>query len=464
MGKTFKIKILDSVHCQADSQARQLILPCLTVSTETRIRTEEGLRPGVKQEYLISGFKNTSGLFFTGLLPRVKKYIKAKKLPIVIKGREEKIKPKQKMPVLTGIKFWTPQLKAIKKACRKGRGQIVLPTGSGKTVIALGLFFCFSSCVRLFLCHTKDLYYQTIEELKKYKFKNVIEIKTNTNWNEVKKVKNPILISLVQSFAKIDIDNYIDFLDMIIVDEVHHVNSERSQYGKILQSTLAPLRFGLTATPDPNTKKAMLSEGLLGPVIYRLTTEEGVKNGMIAKPKINLEVVPYDVEINKICAFKYKNFYDYGIINNLYRNKKIIEIARKCYNEKGASLILIERTEHGEVLQKLFLKAGIKVPFVFGKTSSVERAKVKEDLLSGKIRIAIASRIWKEGLNIPNLTSVINAHGYKDEKGVIQVLGRGLRRTKTKKEIVLTDFLDPYKYLAEHTVSRIQTYRREGWI
>jgi len=54
--------------------------------------------------------------------------------------------------------------------------------------------------------------------------------------------------------------------------------------------------------------------------------------------------------------------------------------------------------------------------------------------------------------------------GGKEEKGVIQSIGRGLRITENKTTVKLVDMLDPYPYLAEHAIERIQVYINQGWI
>ena len=76
----------------------------------------------------------------------------------------------------------------------------------------------------------------------------------------------------------------------------------------------------------------------------------------------------------------------------------------------------------------------------------------------------IASAIWNEGVNIPSLNHIINAVGGKARISVEQIPGRGLRTSKGKTTVRITDFLDPYRYLAEHTVRRLQIYVELGWI
>ena len=67
-------------------------------------------------------------------------------------------------------------------------------------------------------------------------------------------------------------------------------------------------------------------------------------------------------------------------------------------------------------------------------------------------------------MNVPALNHIVNACGMKEEKMLMQIIGRGLRIAKGKRELKFSDFLDPYKYLAEHTVRRMQVYKKKGWL
>ena len=87
-----------------------------------------------------------------------------------------------------------------------------------------------------------------------------------------------------------------------------------------------------------------------------------------------------------------------------------------------------------------------------------------EKVKSGKEMVTICSRIWMEGITMQNLEVVIYAAGMKEKKRVLQAMGRGLGVTEDKSKVTLIDFLDPYKYLAEHSVSRTSTYIYEGWL
>ncbi len=458
------IRILDSVHCKANKEAREKILACLAYKEVQGKRGRYGQREEyVVKQHLITGRIGTGGTLLTGLLPRVKAYCKSKGKKIVIRGKENLEKfPPDFPPALEGIDFRPDQVKALEAVKKHNRGKIVFPTGSGKTLIALGIYSMFKDARCLFLCHTTDLASQAKEEAERF-FSNVVAIGGKYKrppWKAIANKKSIFLISTIQSFVKYDPNDYSTYFDIVIVDEVHHVNSLQSQYGKVLQLLLAPRKYGLTGTEPSSEREFLVNEGLFGEKIASLEYEEGQAAGIIADVNINLIAVPFDKNIKVRCS-TYKDYYKYAIVQNRRRNLLLAH----AIDKREITLVIVERVEHGRRIAKTIeRRTGLKCPFVHGDTKGDNRDVVKRKLIKGKLKVAVASRVWKEGINIPALDHIINAVGMKEEKAVLQTLGRGLRTTDSKKSVRLTDFLDPYRYLAEHSILRLQVYSTKGWL
>lgn len=464
---TGTVKILDAVHCRADKQARKKIRRCLSYTKVNWKKARFGGRQQeINKQHLITGREGTSGLFLTGLLPKVKDYCNKKHYKISFINEHPQEKEKVKIPKLPGVTFRQDQRRALRAVKRNKRGKILFPTGSGKTIIALGIMSMFPGYRILFLCHTKDLIEQTKKELSKYGFKKVhiIGAGYKANIKRIFKQDRVIVLSTIQSFSNIPEEKYRPFFDLTIVDEVHHVNSIKSQYGKVMENNLSPRRYGLTATEPSKKYEQLINEGFFGPTIAKLSIEEGIEKKIIARPIINLVPVPYNVKVNKKGNNRYANYYKFGIVQNRDRNKLIVEEAMNSLKEGEITLIIIEHKDHGDILQTMLKYNKVRCPFIYGNTSRERRLKTKEKLISGKLQIAICSKVWKEGINIPSLNHVIIAHGMKEEKMVIQAIGRGFRTTENKTTVKLTDFLDPYKYLAEHSILRIQVYAKNKWL
>ncbi|KYK24185.1 hypothetical protein AYK24_06655 [Thermoplasmatales archaeon SG8-52-4] len=465
MGKP-TIKILDVVHCKANKEARKLIKKSLSYEDVVRKRNRFGVKgKEVVTRHLITGREGTGGTFLSGLLPRVEKAIGKTKETLQVNGSLECL-PEPIQPALPGITFRPDQKKAFCKIAKYQRGMILFPTGSGKTIIELGVASMWPQCRILWLCHTLDLLEQFTKEAKIYGFANRL-VKLRGGYDPPRGLHNSAIVaSTIQSVEKLDLETRISQFDIVMVDEAHHVHKEDSRYGTVLRHCLAPGRLGMTATAPNKQRGALVNEGLFGPIIAELKRSQGIKRGILAKPKITILPVPFDDKLDAECSKgkSFKKYYNICITNNKIRNRLIVREVRRTIKKNETVLIIIEYTDHGKILKDLLKKNGIKAPFVYGETPSERRVKIKNQLALGKKQIVIASRVWKEGVNIPSLNKVILAYGMKDDKGTIQAIGRGFRTTVTKKVIELVDFLDPYPYLAQHSIARLSVYAKEKWI
>ncbi|OYT14925.1 MAG: hypothetical protein B7C24_15820 [Bacteroidetes bacterium 4572_77] len=395
-------------------------------------------------------------------------------------GEEIKI-PRQTKPFLKGITFRDYQVELINIACSKNRGLIESPTGSGKTVIFLGIMSCYPKLNILVLCHTVTIISQTIEELKKFGFKDIQQFGGGA---KIQKPSKRIVISTIQSFVKLNQKDYIDYFDCVIVDEAHAVAKQKSNYSKVLGNLLAPIRLGFSATPLKDPEAKFTYEGLLGKVIGKLTMKEAEKLEILAKPKLKLIKADYPDNLTSIWNYQdtYEKIrengklvngerlkvgaYTAGITENNPRNQQIVGLAQEFSSKKQTVLIFVTHIEHGILLQdEIKNLVGCTVPFVQGSTPQEERDIIKKELLLKKIKICIATVSWMEGLNIPNLCGILLAGGGRSEKQLLQKIGRVLRRTKNKEQAIIIDMLDlGNRHLITHTGDRLAIYSDLGWI
>ena len=456
-----KILIIDSVQCEANVEARGLIAPLLFYKAKYYKQNHfGGGKWEFREQHLISGRNGTRGKFLTGFLPKIKKAFRNK---IEIIGTLERITPNSLTPKLKGITFRPDQLSAIKRMRINRRGLVIYPTGSGKTIICFGFLSMYSSKRILFLCHTIDLINQASEELKKFEIEHdILGGGNKIDQDLFFKKEKCLLLSTIQSFSKLEAKHFSAFFDIVIVDEVHNAMNKDIRYSKIIQKLLAPIKIGLTATLPEDKFKRLMAEGLFGPVIAELTNQEGNKIGIIAEAKVNL--IATRMPESLINEKTYQSIYKKGIIENEYRNEEIIKISIESIQKNEQVLIIVDKIRHGYILQIMFEEKNIDCPFIQGIEKSDFRSRIKQDLKSKKIMVAIATRVWKEGINIPSLNHIILASGGKDEKAIRQAMGRGLRISAGKTEIKLTDFMDGGRYLAEHSIERFRVYKKLGWI
>jgi len=339
-------------------------------------------------------------------------------------------------------------------------GVIVSPTGSGKTILQLGIMSAYPGKKILLLSHTIGIIKQTFEELKKFGFKDIQQIGGGEQYNGE---FSRIVVSTVQSFSKIDPEKYTNYFDIVMVDEAHRVSSLECMYAKILTIIMAQVRLGFTATLPQSEIAQMSLEALVGPVIDEFSIKEASDAKILATPKVKLLKSNFNHDIKDIRV--YKDVYQYGVVENKSRNKLIVNTIIDHSKIGDISLIFVTKIEHGENLQKIFSQENENVPFVQGSLSPEEREKIKKNLIEKKLKIAIATGAWREGINIPSLDVIFNAGGGKGELGVLQLIGRGLRRMEGKDTVTIYDIFDPsHHYLISHFGERMCLYFEKGWV
>ena len=420
-----------------------------------------------KNEMTYDGFIiDKKGVFLAGFLPKILDWCKKNNLSYSIVELDDVI-PVEDDPQLPGITFRPDQLRLINTAKKRERGVLKSPTGSGKTVIASGIISLFPYSKILFLCHTISLITQTITEFERFQLGPISCVGAGS-----KDLSGRIVVSTMQSFVKIPIEEYCDQFDVVIVDESHHISSLKTNrkgefqgtYAKILSTLLAPVRFGFTATLPETEEGRLALEGFIGPVIDEVTIQEGMDLEFLAKPKIKLINVPMNSKISNREVVSYKDIYKEGIVLYRQRHRLIIEEAKRLADLGQSSLIYVNHIEHGERLLDVANRIGLKTYFVQGIMGAEERETLRTALHNKEILTIVATIAWAEGVNIKSLDCIMVAGGGKSELSLLQKVGRGFRRDTNKDEIVICDFLDNGRYLSDHCVERLSVYVENGWL
>jgi superfamily II DNA or RNA helicase len=326
------------------------------------------------------------------------------------------IKP-QTEPMLNGITLRPDQLELVNQIAIYQRGVIKAPTGSGKTITALGAVSMFPGMRVLILVHRKEILKQFADRIYKHlALRGHPQLILEGNRPQL----HGTVVAMIQTFVKYPVEEVCDKFDIVMIDEVHRCWDRKGQYGQFLNGCLAPMKIGFSAT-----------EGLVGPPIGELTVAEGQELGIIVKPYITLKIVPYDASVGDYR--RYRELYQYGIVENRARNAIIIKEAKARAMANKSSLIIIRDTAKEALERKTHLTV-------------------------------IASDIWEEGIDIVSLNTVVAAGAGKSKRKTLQIVGRGMRTAPGKDRVEVIDFLDPYRYLARHAVARFTAYAEKGWL
>lgn len=213
----------------------------------------------------------------------------------------------------------------------------------------------------------------------------------------------------------------------------------------------SPVRIGLSATPYRTDGREMKIWGAIGDICARITPVDLIKRGYLTEPRFVILDPPY-VKMRRVKDWN-EAYYD-GIVANQYRNQMIVDTARDLMKKGHKVYIHVERIEHGEILAIMF----DDVPFIHGSSPKTERDETIGRFAGDELNCVI-STLLGEGVDIPTMTAIIMAGGLKTPIGVVQKVGRALRKSPGKKEAVIVDFRDNGAFLARHFQERMDIYR-----
>lgn len=454
-----KLTILDSTDIQLNKIAFTFFDRIFRFEKEIYIKGKFGSKPKKQIVRVVASSKNSDGSYSyfmpTGLYEDAIHALKTTDLPYKIEGEIEKLPYNE--PKVKNITFREDQKRMIMSALDKQRGILIAPTGTGKSILALGIISALPKKTKiLFVAHTVDLITQFKNECIKYNLSVGLVQGKNRDFSK------QITCATIQTLDKYDQKELSDFFDCIMIDEAHYVSSFSGRYAKLLNHSLAPMKIGFTATAHKEGEGLWASKSFLGNTIDELTVKEGNKKKLLAIPTVKFITLP---KLSSSGMYKYDDFYDTFIVKNIHRNNIIIELAKE-YTKAGKSvLIFIKKILHGDVLEELAKKKKLDAIFCHGSTEGESRDNVLEELKNGKKLCAISTAIWREGINIPALNVIINGVGGKSEIGTIQYVGRGTRLDKAsnKTSVTIYDFADPYKFLAEHYAERQALFLEQDW-
>jgi superfamily II DNA or RNA helicase len=167
------------------------------------------------------------------------------------------------------------------------------------------------------------------------------------------------------------------------------------------------------------------------------------------------------VSIIKNCGSTYHEVYSNYVVNNIERTLLGVNACKNFVNSGKSVLFLVKRLEHANIISELLDSYKIENIILNGSNSSDERNSAIQDIKSGKIKVVIASSIFDQGIDIPNLDVLINMGGGKSTGRMLQRVGRVIRSNKGKDKAFVLDFYDQCKYLRKHSDIRMKIVKSE---
>ena len=375
------------------------------------------------------------------------------------------------------------RLDAERKVRQHMRNLVVAATGTGKTVIAALDYKRFQkehskeSCRLLFVAHREEILKQSL-----YTFRAVLK---DANFGDMyvgnyRPDRLDALFISIQTFnsQKFTEKTTADFYDYIVVDEFHHAAAPT--YQRLLEYYQPKILLGLTATPERMDGKNILKY-FDNRIAAEIRLPEAIDRKLLCPFQYFGVTDTVDLDTLKWSA----GGYDRGELTKVYALNSLI--AEKRANMIVASLLhyvtdidavkglgFCVSIQHAEFMSRFFNEKGIPSIYLTGNSEEEERKTAKNKLVSGEIRFVFVVDIYNEGVDIPEVNTVLFLRPTESLTVFLQQLGRGLRLAEGKECLTVLDFIgqankkyhfeDKFAALLSNTTRGVSREIKDGFI
>lgn len=269
------------------------------------------------------------------------------------------------------------------------------------------------------------------------------------------------------SVASLGKDEYIneeyfvpDYFDYIVVDEFHH--AVNNQYKKIINYFKPKFLLGLTATPE-RTDGRSIYELCDYNVPYEINLYQAINRGMLVPFHYYGIYDETDYSGLKFIKGDYlESELNVTYLNNEIRDNLIYKHYLK-YHSKRALGFCCSRV-HAEYMAKVFTQKGILAVAVYSNSDgefSEDRTQAIKMLEDGRVKVIFSVDMFNEGVDIPEVDTVMFLRPTQSGIVFLQQLGRGLRTSKGKEYLNVLDFIGNYKFAGKN-ISLLSDQKRTG--
>ena len=358
------------------------------------------------------------------------------------------------------------------------RGSIVLPTGAGKTFVAIQAINRVNRST-LVVAPTIDLLHQWYARLV-----NAFACEVGVYYGGEKKVL-PLTVTTYHSAGDLMAEQGNAF-KLLIFDEVHHLPAPT--WGEAALMAPAPFRLGLTATyPEDHeqTQGRWRVDDLVGPIVYTKRIEDLVGHQLAhyRTQRLRIDLSPeerarydadYAIYIGFVRSRQLQRSYGPAWLLELMRLSSIDTHARRAMLARQRLLQLLascggkftaldgllreyttERvlvfTEHNAMVYDIACRH--LVPAITHETNAAERKHILDGFQTGHYRVIVTSRVLNEGVDVPEAKVAIVLGGTSGAREYVQRLGRVLRKVENKQAVL-------FEVIARKTIEEGKAQRR----
>jgi superfamily II DNA or RNA helicase/HKD family nuclease len=341
-------------------------------------------------------------------------------------------------------------LEEIEVARERGRHRnlLVSATGTGKTVMAAVDYARVRDRLGrsrlLFVAHRQELLEQSratyAQALREPGFGELwVGGERPERWDHV--------FASIQSLSRSGLESLAaDHFDVVVIDEFHHAAAR--SYRELLDHVAPRELLGLTATPERADALPIL-DWFDGSIAAELRLWDAIDQGRL---------VPFEyygihdgVDLREI-PWKRGSGYDVDALSNLYTGndawaRLVLGQIEKHVDDLRAmrALGFCVNVEHARFMARIFQNAGLSSTAVWGDSPEDERRAALEGLRRREINVLFSVDLFNEGIDLPNLDTLLLLRPTDSPTLFLQQLGRGLRKHHGKASCLVLDFVGQHR-------------------
>ena len=327
------------------------------------------------------------------------------------------------------------------------RNLVVAATGTGKTVIAAFDFKRYREahpdCHFLFIAHRQEILHQAMQT-----FRIVLDDPNfGSIWDGNNEPSDYQHVFASKDTLRNRVDTLqlrADYYDYMVVDEVHHIVAPT--YVKLMTCFKPQILLGLTATPERTNEQEDITVFFDGHISAEIRLPAALNAGLLAPfyyygipDNVNLSEVKWSghgYDIAELSRIYTQNDYRTGLIL-----RKMQEYIGNNQLHKVRALCFCVDKNHAKFMNAKFTLAGLKTDVLTSDDDDRHRNIVKKRLQAGTINYLFVVDLFNEGVDIPEIDTILFLRPTESATVFLQQFGRGLRLHKDKDHLTVLDFV-----------------------
>ena len=331
-----------------------------------------------------------------------------------------------------------------------GRGQVVLATGLGKTVVMAEVVAdlyrdgLIAENRALVLAHTRELvdqlhkafWYQLPSWVPTHQFSAG---ERPAHWDGITFATIQSVVSKLCSLPR---------FGLVLVDEAHHVGA--NMFRRALDVLEPPMLGGVTATPWRGD--AFDIDEILGPPLVKIGIAEGLQRGFLSE--VDYRLLADNLDWNVVQQASTHRYSLTQLNRKLIiptRDEQAARLVKHAFESEGrrAGILFSPTITHARGMAAMLRRYDIRTELVYGDMRPRERDKLMTRFRAGHVDVIASVDLFNEGVDVPDVDLIVFMRATHSRRVFVQQLGRGLRVTPGKKNVIVLDFVTDLRRIAE---------------